>query len=56
MAELNQQLQVQLDQSLAKKEREAVEAEKQLIDVEHKQATTEAAQVPSFFPSPSATS
>lgn len=43
--ELNEQLQSQLDQTLSKKAREAIDAEKHIIEVEHKQAASEAAQV-----------
>lgn len=46
--ELNEQLQSQLDQTLSKKAREAIDAEKHVIEVEHKQASSEAAQVTSF--------
>lgn len=43
--ELNDQLQLQLDQVLSKKAREAADIERQVLESEHKAATSEAARV-----------
>ena len=43
--ELNDQLQLQLDQALSKKARDAAEIERQVLENEHKAAAAEAAKV-----------